>query len=67
MEYTDALVRGLAALFTWPAFGLMLIGIAIGIVVGLLPGLGTGFAFAVMLPFTFTMKPIEAFAFLSSS
>lgn len=64
MLYLDALWQGLAAVLSWPAFGLMLVGIAIGIVVGLLPGLGTGFAFAVMLPFTFTMQPVQAFAFL---
>jgi putative tricarboxylic transport membrane protein len=64
MEYIDALSRGLTAVLSWPAFGLMLVGIGIGILVGLLPGLGSGFAFAVMLPFTFTMQPIEAFAFL---
>lgn len=64
MLYFDALWQGLMAVLSWPAFGLMLIGIAIGIIVGLLPGLGTGFAFAVMLPFTFTMTPIQAFSFL---
>jgi TctA family transporter len=42
----------------------MLIGIFAGIVVGILPGLGGPTTLALMLPFIFTMKPVEAFAFL---
>ena len=60
----EAALDGLLALFVWPAFGLMLVGIGIGFVVGLLPGLGGVVALALMLPFTFNMTPIEAFAFL---
>jgi TctA family transporter len=44
--------------------GLMLVGIAVGFVVGILPGLGGPTTLAMMLPFIFTMKPAEAFAFL---
>ena len=50
--------------FTWPSFGLMLIGVAIGFVVGLLPGLGGPTTLALMLPFVLKMTPVEAFAFL---
>ena len=42
----------------------MLIGIAIGFVVGILPGLGGSVSLALMLPFTFYMEPVQAFAFL---
>lgn len=42
----------------------MLIGIGIGFVVGILPGLGGPVALALMLPFAFTMEPVQAFAFL---
>ena len=42
----------------------MLIGIAIGFAVGILPGLGGPTTLALMLPFVFTMTPVEAFAFL---
>lgn len=45
-------------------FALMLAGVAIGFVVGLLPGLGGPVALALMLPFTFGMSPVEAFALL---
>ena len=57
-------VNGLFSVFTWPTFGYLLIGIAIGFVVGILPGLGGAVTLALMLPFTFEMRPVEAFAFL---
>ena len=60
----EAFVTGFFNIFTWPAFGIMLIGIAVGFVVGILPGLGGAVTLALMLPFVFQMSPIEAFAFL---
>ena len=60
----EAFVYGLVSVFQWPAFGLMLLGIAIGFAVGILPGLGGAVTLALMLPFTFAMQPVEAFAFL---
>src|SRR5262245_1086045 len=63
-DFLHASVTGLAQVFAWPTFGLMLIGMALGFVVGLLPGLGGPTTLALMLPFPFTMTPIEAFAFL---
>ena len=42
----------------------MFVGIAIGFAVGILPGLGGSVSLALMLPFTFYMEPIQAFAFL---
>jgi putative tricarboxylic transport membrane protein len=42
----------------------MLLGIAIGFAVGILPGLGGSVSLALMLPFTFYMEPVQAFAFL---
>jgi TctA family transporter len=55
---------GLTQVFSWPAFGLMLIGIGIGFLIGILPGISAPTTLAIMLPFTFGMKPVEAFAFL---
>lgn len=60
----EAFFDGLVQVFTWPAFGLMLLGMAIGFAVGVLPGLGGAVTLALMLPFTFTMTPLQAFAFL---
>jgi TctA family transporter len=42
----------------------MLVGVAVGFVVGILPGLGGAVTLALMLPFTFGMEPVQAFAFL---
>lgn len=60
----DAFVQGLLSIFQWPAFGYMLLGLGIGFAVGILPGLGGAVTLALMLPFTFNMKPVEAFSFL---
>src|SRR4051794_14800113 len=60
----DAFISGLVSVFAWPTFGLMLLGIFIGFWVGILPGLGGPVTLAIMLHFTFDMKPTEAFAFL---
>jgi putative tricarboxylic transport membrane protein len=60
---TDAL-DGLTQVFQPAPLMLMLLGVAIGFVVGILPGLGGAVTLALMLPFTYDMQPVEAFAFL---
>ncbi len=60
----EAFVSGLLDVFAYPTFVLMLLGIALGFLVGILPGIGSPGAMAIMLPFIFTMTPLEAFAFL---
>jgi TctA family transporter len=60
----DALWEGLLLVLQWKAFGFMLLGIGLGFWVGLLPGLGGATTLALMLPFIYTMQPVEAFAFL---
>jgi len=61
----EAFVSGFWQVLAWPAFGYLLIGIAIGFFVGLLPGLGGLATLALMLPFSYTIKqPVEAFCFL---
>jgi TctA family transporter len=64
MDLLTALFSGLAQVFNWSTFSLMMIGIAVGFVVGILPGLGGPTAMALMLPFVFKMSAVEAFAFL---
>ena len=64
MSTLDAFIAGLVAVFQYPAFPLMLLGIVIGFIVGLLPGLGGATTLALMLPFIYDMPPIAAFAFL---
>ncbi|MBI2755781.1 MAG: tripartite tricarboxylate transporter permease [Chloroflexi bacterium] len=60
----DILIGSLFAVLEPSTFGLMLVGIAIGFVVGILPGLGGAVTLALMLPFTYSMSPVTAFAFL---
>jgi TctA family transporter len=64
VDILDAFLQGLLQLFTWKAFVLQLAGIAIGFMVGILPGLGGPVTLALMLPFIFSMSPVEAFSFL---
>src|ERR671938_199166 len=60
----EAFIGGLFSVFTWPTFPLMMIGVAIGFIIGILPGISAPTTLALMLPFTFHMAPVEAFAFL---
>jgi len=60
----EALTQGLFALIQVKVLGLMLVGIFLGFWVGILPGLGGATTLALMLPFIYTMSPVEAFAFL---
>lgn len=59
-----AFIDGLLLVLQWPTFGYMLLGLIIGFFVGILPGLGGAVTLALLLPFTFSMSPPEAFAFL---
>jgi TctA family transporter len=60
----DAFVEGLRLVLAWPAFGLMLLGIVIGLYLGAVPGLGGMVGFALLMPFTFGLDPVAAFALL---
>jgi putative tricarboxylic transport membrane protein len=60
----DSLFEGLLLVLQWKALAFMLLGILLGFWVGLLPGLGGATTLALMLPFIYTMQPVEAFAFL---
>ena len=64
VDIFNAAYDGLIQIFTWKAFALQLVGIAIGFTVGILPGIGGPVALALMLPFIFAMSPVEAFSFL---
>ena len=60
----DAFLDGLLLVLQWKALAFMLLGVGLGFWVGLLPGLGGATTLALMLPFIYTMQPVEAFAFL---
>jgi TctA family transporter len=59
-----ALIGGLNEVLTPQSMLMMLIGIVLGFVVGILPGLGGAVTLALLLPFTFSMDPVPAFALL---
>lgn len=62
----EALGSGLSQLFQLETLGLMIAGILIGFIVGILPGLGGAVALALLLPFTFSMDPVQGLVFLLS-
>jgi TctA family transporter len=64
IDVLNAFAGSFFQLFDGVTLSLMLVGIAAGFAVGILPGLGGPTTLALMLPFIFTMKPVEAFAFL---
>jgi putative tricarboxylic transport membrane protein len=61
---SDALFQGLFLVLQWKPLAFMMLGVLLGFWVGLLPGLGGATTLALMLPFIYTMQPVEAFAFL---
>ena len=60
----DGLAAGLLLTFSWPTIGYLLLGVFLGLWIGAVPGLGGAVGLALMLPFTFSMDPVPAFALL---
>lgn len=60
----DGMLAGLVLALAWPALGYLLLGVFLGLWVGVVPGLGGAVGLALMLPFTFGMDPVPAFALL---
>jgi len=60
----EAFWLGLYNVFQWPAIGFMLLGILIGIWLGAVPGLGGIIGLVLLLPFTYSMDAVSAFALL---
>ena len=60
----DAIFTGLFLVFEWPAIGYLFLGVFIGIWLGAIPGLGGILGLILLLPFTFGMEPVPAFALL---
>ena len=63
-EIFDALIIGLTSVLAWPAIGFMVLGVFIGMWMGAVPGLGGVLGMILLLPFTFDMEPVNAFALL---
>jgi TctA family transporter len=64
---TEALVEGLGLIFQWPVLGYFGLGCVIGILLGAVPGMGGAIGLVLLLPFTFSMEPVAAFALLLAS
>ena len=60
----DAFIAGFFLVFEWPAIGFLMLGVFIGIWLGAVPGLGGIIGLVLLLPFTFGMDPVPAFALL---
>ncbi len=60
----DAVLAGLGSVVAWPAVGWLALGVIIGLYFGAVPGLSGLVGMAILLPFTFGMEPVSAFAFL---
>lgn len=60
MAFLDAI----PLLFTPLNLGLILAGVFVGIVVGIIPGLSAAMAVALLIPFTYSLEPINGMAML---
>ena len=60
----EAFFEGLLLVFQWPAIGFLVLGVLIGIWLGAVPGLGGAIGLVLLIPFTFNMDPVPAFALL---
>ena len=63
----EAIGSGLLMVFQWEAITFLMLGVLIGIWMGAVPGLGGAIGLVLLLPFTFGMDPVSAFALLLSS
>ena len=60
----DAALLGLVQVVAWPAIGYLVIGVLAGMYFGAVPGLSGLVGMAILLPFTFGVEPVAAFALL---
>ncbi len=63
----EALAEGLGLIFQWQVLAYFAVGCIVGIVLGAVPGMGGAIGLVLLLPFTFAMEPVAAFALLLSS
>lgn len=60
----EAFFTGLVMVFQWPSIGYLMLGVMLGIWLGAVPGLGGIIGLILLLPFTYGMDPVPAFALL---
>ena len=64
VEMYTAASEALVLMFQWHTLFFLSAGAVLGLVLGILPGIGGLAGTAMLLPFTFAMDPVTAFAFL---
>ena len=62
----DAFLTGLDLVLSWPTIGYIILGVSFGAWLGAVPGLGGIIGLTLLVPFTFDMDPVPAFALLLS-
>ncbi|MEM6635567.1 MAG: tripartite tricarboxylate transporter permease [Pseudomonadota bacterium] len=62
MGILDSLVLAGSELFTWTTMVLMLVGTFAGLLAGAIPGFTIAMAVVLVLPFTFSMSPVQGLA-----
>lgn len=60
----ESFINGFFLSISWQSLGYMLLAIPIGLTIGAIPGLGGNLGLALLIPFTFGMEPLAAFALL---
>ena len=63
----EALLEGLQLTFQGHVLAYFALGCVVGILLGSVPGMGGAIGLVLLLPFTFSMEPVAAFALLLSS
>jgi len=63
----EALVEGLGLIFQGHVLAYFALGCVLGILMGAVPGMGGAIGLVLLLPFTFSMEPVAAFALLLAS
>jgi len=64
MEILQNLIDGTILMMGFMPLLMVFVGVAVGIVLGTIPGISTSMAVALLLPFTFTMSPLNGIALL---
>lgn len=60
----DAAQQALITIFTLERLGYLWFGVLVGLLIGVIPGIGGLTGFAILVPFTYAMDPVAAFALL---
>jgi putative tricarboxylic transport membrane protein len=60
----ETLLLALTSLMEWHRLALLVAGVAFGLVIGVIPGIGGIFGLTILIPLTYSLDPIAAFALL---